>query len=305
MSQIVFFFINAGIQLWSHGFYETYKCHGPYIAEWGCCSASWHPSILGHELRAAHYSFFWLAAFKDAAQSILKDMEEKKTVEDQLAVTDRHISHEHLHTQHTAVFPSNFSDDMSCLTTFKPIRDAKRDLSGYLIDNSADGAPFRSIVFEELLDRNIISKAKAQGYQDFKYIVYGNSSSKPLSIKLSVKVPGTVFVCQSPGAWGKLPDGLVSFWDVDTEFYLSENVAAFGWLRSLEDARKSKAVKADGPLFEFKKEQAKRIYFFNLNPTDGQSLCAQSVKHFPVGEHVLTMVPVSTANVMIATILIP
>jgi hypothetical protein len=31
----------AGIQLWNHGHYEKYKCHGPYIPDWGCCSASW------------------------------------------------------------------------------------------------------------------------------------------------------------------------------------------------------------------------------------------------------------------------
>ena len=29
----------AGVQLWHHGGYEDYKCHGPYIADWGCCSA--------------------------------------------------------------------------------------------------------------------------------------------------------------------------------------------------------------------------------------------------------------------------
>jgi hypothetical protein len=31
----------AGVQLWNHGHYEVYKCHGPYIPDWGCCSASW------------------------------------------------------------------------------------------------------------------------------------------------------------------------------------------------------------------------------------------------------------------------
>ena len=34
--------------------------------------ASWHPSKLGHELRAAHYSFFWLHIYKDALISIEK-----------------------------------------------------------------------------------------------------------------------------------------------------------------------------------------------------------------------------------------
>lgn len=42
---------TAGIQLWDHHFYQTYKCRGPYVKTWGCCSASWHPSLLGKKGR--------------------------------------------------------------------------------------------------------------------------------------------------------------------------------------------------------------------------------------------------------------
>lgn len=31
----------AGIQMWNHGSYEDYKCFGPYVKGWKCCSASW------------------------------------------------------------------------------------------------------------------------------------------------------------------------------------------------------------------------------------------------------------------------
>lgn len=31
---------TAGIQMWSHGGYERYKCRGPYISNWGCCSGN-------------------------------------------------------------------------------------------------------------------------------------------------------------------------------------------------------------------------------------------------------------------------
>jgi hypothetical protein len=58
--------------VWSHSHYEAYKCHGPYVKNWACCSASWHPSLLGHELRAAHYSYFWLLIFKDALNGLLE-----------------------------------------------------------------------------------------------------------------------------------------------------------------------------------------------------------------------------------------
>ena len=294
-----------GIQLWNHGNYDSYKCHGPYVAEWGCCSASWHPSLLGHELRAAHYSFFWLLAFKDAAATILKHLEAKITLESQLTVADRHISHEHLHIQHAAVFPSNFSDDMSCLTMFKPIRDPKRDLSGFLIDNTAEGVPFTETIFEDLMDKGIVMKAKSSGYKDFKHTVYGNNASKPLSIKLTVKAAGTVFLCQPPGFWGKLPDGFGSFWAVDTKFYLTENVANLVWLRSLGDARISKATAEDKHVFPFNKDTAKVIKFTNKNPKDSQDICAQSDVHFPAGDHVLTIVPVSDVKILISTILLP
>jgi hypothetical protein len=31
---------TAGIQMWSHGYYERYKCRGPYVSNWGCCSGN-------------------------------------------------------------------------------------------------------------------------------------------------------------------------------------------------------------------------------------------------------------------------
>lgn len=296
---------TVGIQLWNHGDYESYKCHGPYVADWGCCSAHWHPSILGHELRAAHYSFFWLSAFKDATTTVLKHLEAKITLESQLTVADRHISHEHLHVQHTAVFPSNFSDDMSCLTMFRPIRDLKRDLNGFLIDNSVEGVPFTETIFEDLMDKGIVVKAVSSGYKDFKHTVYGNNASKPLSIKVSIKTAGTVFLCQPPGFWGKLPDGFGSFWGAGTKFYLSENVPNFPWLRSLADARLSQAAKDEKNLFQFDKDKAKAMTFTCQKPKDSQDLCAQSDTYFPAGDHVLTIMPVSDVKILISTILLP
>eukprot|EP01035_Chromulina_nebulosa_P022823 gene22823-29557_t len=52
---------TLGIQLWNHGHYVAYKCRGPYVPDWDCCNGyEWHPSIRGHELRAAHYAYFCL-----------------------------------------------------------------------------------------------------------------------------------------------------------------------------------------------------------------------------------------------------
>lgn len=48
---------------------------GPYVKDWferdGKGILPWHPSRLGHELRAAHYAYFWTLIFKDALDSML------------------------------------------------------------------------------------------------------------------------------------------------------------------------------------------------------------------------------------------
>ena len=43
---------------------------GPYIPTWMEGAASWHPSVIGHRLRAAHHSYFWLLILSDAIQGL-------------------------------------------------------------------------------------------------------------------------------------------------------------------------------------------------------------------------------------------
>ena len=38
---ITILYLSAGIQMWVHNQHAAYKCHGPYIPDWKCCSASW------------------------------------------------------------------------------------------------------------------------------------------------------------------------------------------------------------------------------------------------------------------------
>ena len=66
-----------------HSGHEKYKCLGPYVSKWGCCSASWHPSLLGHELRAAHYSFVWLQILINA----ITELQEKILIQNDIAPT--------------------------------------------------------------------------------------------------------------------------------------------------------------------------------------------------------------------------
>jgi hypothetical protein len=300
----------AGIQLWEHGGYDNYKCHGPYTAGWGCCSASWHPSVLGHELRAAHYTFMWLAVYKDALEHVLKHLTDNdgghvNAADELLVKIDRHINHEQKHTQTTAYFPSDYSDNMSCLTTFHPISDTESDLDRYYVKNNVDKPVFKKSIFEDLMDKSIVTKALAGGYQDFKYIYYGNKDSMPLSIKVHVKQEGVVFLCQPPGFWGKLPDGFKNFWDADTKIYLQHDVANFDKLQTFKELSEPHSDNIFHSAYEFNMESAKVKTYTNKVPGDSQNLCVQFDEKFKAGTHVLTIVPTTADNILISTIIIP
>ena len=185
--------------------YSDYKCKGPYVANWGCCAASWHPSKLGHQLRAAHYSYFWLLIFKDAINSVEKLLGSEGSVAAALAKVQKHFSRETKHMPAAALNPSKFSDAMRCLTTYEPRADPEAHLADHVIP--ADNSKWERQILEYFMEKQVIAKAKMQGYKDFKYMLYGNKESGPLSFKITVKKRGAVFVCQPPGVWGRLPDG--------------------------------------------------------------------------------------------------
>ena len=315
-SHICITYIIPGIQLWSHSAYEAYKCQGPYIAGWGCCSASWHPSILGHELRAAHFTFFWLSVYKDALQSILQQLivakpeDAEGTVDALLAKTQKHIDHEHVHTQLTPIFESDFSDNMQCLTAFHPIKDPSSDLGQYLINNVGEKPlstmPFFSkVIFEDLMDKAIVLKAMSRGYKDFKYTYYGNSDSKPLSIKVHVKKDGIVFLCQPPGIWCKLPPGFVNFWDSGAKIFIAKDVKEFDDYESFEDVLIPDSARTNRVTYKLNYQDSQIMEFKNPLSTDSQHVCAQSTKKVSAGRHVLTVVPVTKDNIMISTVLLP
>eukprot|EP00602_Paraphysomonas_sp_CaronLab_P001966 CAMPEP_0185021022 /NCGR_PEP_ID=MMETSP1103-20130426/3684_1 /TAXON_ID=36769 /ORGANISM="Paraphysomonas bandaiensis, Strain Caron Lab Isolate" /LENGTH=466 /DNA_ID=CAMNT_0027552295 /DNA_START=242 /DNA_END=1639 /DNA_ORIENTATION=+ len=240
---------GAGIQVWNHGHYEEYKCHGPYIPDWGCCSAPWHPSKLGHELRAAHFSFFWLLIFKDAINTILSHSDQN--LEGFQALVEKHIKAEVHHIPPAPIYPSPYNG-VQCYTSFQPRANDDFSLEGLVLRNNDGSKGFELAIFEMLTDPNIIKKAKSQGYRDFKYMLYGNKESGPLSLSAKVTAPGNSFICQPPGNWGKVPKGFKNFWECDTEFYLTENVK-------------------DKDSFSFKKETARRLTYTQKHPKDSQS----------------------------------
>ena len=45
---------------------------GPYIRNWMEGAASWHPTVIGHRLRASHHAYFWLLILRDAISELLR-----------------------------------------------------------------------------------------------------------------------------------------------------------------------------------------------------------------------------------------
>lgn len=288
-TEIIDKYRGAGIQVWNHHHYEKYKCHPPYIPNWGCCSASWHPSILGHELRAAHYSYFWLLILKDAIAFLIDQLQNKnQSLDDLLELMAKHIKSENKFSPTTSLYPTPYSEYLECYTTFQPRTEDQYSLENIQIpDNSEKKLKFELKIFEDLIDPSIVKRAKERGYRDYKYILYGNQDAGSLSLKIHVKTTNKAFVCQPPGNWGKLPDGFKNLWECNTEFYLTKDITT-----SNE--------------FIFKKEQAIPIKYIQRYPEDSQSwLCVEIEEPLPIGEHILTIVPTTKEKIAIAYVLIP
>ena len=293
----------AGIQLWDHTSYKAYKCLGPYIAGWQNQGvASWHPSKLGHELRAAHYSYFWLQCLRDAIVEMSRNLTAGQSPESLAAQVKKHQETQAKHSPPAALYPeAGFTDQMQCLTTFEPKWDRDADLLKYVVgglansssSSSSAAAPWTKNIFEMLTDPKIISKAKERGYLDFKHMLYGDKNSLPLSLRFTIgkKGKGTGFLCQPCGNWGRLPKGFANFWEVGTKVYLTRDVQV-----------------AAGDSFSFSPSLPKteELKYTNRKPKDTQTICVDFAPFvFPPGTHVITIVPTSEQKIMISSLLLP
>jgi hypothetical protein len=279
---------SAGLQFWQHEHYDEYKCHPPYVENWSCCSAPWHPSILGHQIRADHYSFFWLLIFRDAALELQSRLK-MSSADDIFHEVSKHMASESHHVPSKAIHESMYSDDIRCFTSFQPRSDDTMSLEALVIP-SGDGKPgFKFEIFENMFEPGIVINAKKRGYKDFKYMLYGNKDSGALSLKIDVKTQGKSFICQPPGNWGKLPNGFKNFWECDTKMYLTENVA---------DTSKF--------VFDVSGANTKELKYNQRYPQDSQmNLCVDFEDSLPLGNHVLTVVPTSTENIPFAYLILP
>jgi len=237
----------------------------------------------GHEVRAAHYSFFWLLIYKDALESLSRNQASLDSLRQHVL---KHIDKEQKHIPLLPIFNNDYPDNLQCYTTFEPRADPDRNLHNLVIHGTDLSNDFKVDVFENFVEPHIIVNARKRGYQDFKVMLYGNSKSNPLSFKIRVVKSGKGFLCTPPGNWGKYPDGFKKFWEVGTKVYLTESVT-------------------DPKGFVFDASKAKEIEYFHEKPADSQYICVNFKANLPTGEHVLTVLPTTEDNIMISYLLIP
>jgi len=283
---------GAGIQTFQHLKHEDYACQGPYIKEWMKGAASWHPSVIAHRLRASHHAYFWLLVWHEAVREVA-GLAAHRAVDAILKDVEHHLGTLYP-PMHAAVHKSAIVDDMKCFTDYEPrfVREVSlrdRVVAGLAKeDAAADSAGWRFSIYENLVDKKLVETSLRQGYQDFKKLMYGNVASGPLSLSLSVTKDGPVMLCQTPGIWGKLPDGFVHFYESKAEMYVTLAVA-------------------DKAKFVFNQGAAKRLEVFHSKELDICSSLRLDGKEsgLPVGEHVLTVVPKATEKIIIAWLLSP
>lgn len=239
---------------------------------------------MGHELRAAHYAYFWLLALKDA----LKDLAHVADVDlpAKLAFVKKRTDSEHKYIPGQQMTPSEFSDNMQCFTTFEPLQDQDSNFFSLVIPSGDSKPPFVAKIFEELTNPEIVKMARGRGYRDFKRMLYGNKDSSPLSLKITINNAGIGWLCTPPGNWGKLPNGFKNFWEANTKVFLTANVG-----------------EATG--FVFDSGKAKEMAYVNKKPKDTQNVCVYFTEKFRPGSHVLTIVPADSANIMFSYLLLP
>jgi hypothetical protein len=137
---------SAGIQTFQHVNNEKYACLGPYVPTWMEGAASWHPSVIGHRMRAAHHAYFWLLNFAEAI-SELKVLLSHRVVE----AIEKDLDHRlgKLQTpaipaaRHSSVFP----DDAKCLTDYEPRPIREASLKGKVVEGlEKEGQPGRNFL---------------------------------------------------------------------------------------------------------------------------------------------------------------
>jgi len=257
-------YASTPIQAFAHSSHEPYACQGPYIKEWMKGAVSWHPSVVGHRMRAAHHAFFWLLNFREALRSLEKLVKEGVSHDAIVKDLDTKIDHwMHKHTFPPSPVNANVAhipDNAQCYTDMVPRAEVSKSISdtvvgglfkaGTLETTEFNKGAWGTIVQEMVNQRNAIAKGMSKGQQDFKFMLYGDKDAGPLSMLLNINprgAPGKAYVCECIGNWGKMPPGFCHFDECGASVYVTK----------LEGTRAVDDIKP----FEFKEENAKAISF--------------------------------------------
>jgi len=293
---------GAAIQTFKHHHYDdkkVYRCQGPYHKDWGVGTVSWHPSVIGHQLRADHHTYFWLSVWRDAIADILQTIatKESATPETMLRETRKHLdSMLHAHRMPSTIkYQSNISDSMRCFTNYEPKHDRSASINEHVVsglkkENSGKG--WEDTVLEALNSNwkeGILKKHVASGYLDYKNILVADPDAGPLSIKMTIRKNAPFFICEPTMFMGKMIASTDHFWLLKPLVYVTENVA-------------------DTTSFVFAASSAKRMSYTHVTSTGGGQgeICVQTDAGVPPGSHVLTIVPThKEKKLMLATLMFP
>jgi len=215
---------GAGLQLFEHMAHDVYACQGPYIPTWMEGAASWHPSVIGHRMRAAHHAYFWLLGWQEALQD-LRNQSSHRVME----AMEKDVDHR-LNKLITPMGParhkSEFPDGANCYTDYEPRPVREASLKDRVVEGLGTNAThgWKFVIYENLVDKNLVLKTHRMQYKDFKHLIYGNKDSGPLSLKIDLKEDGPIFICETPGIWGSLPKGFAHLWSPTVEVYMTANV---------------------------------------------------------------------------------
>lgn len=128
---------GAGIQTFQHVKHTAYACLGPYIKTWMKGAASWHPSVIGHRLRAAHHSYFWLLILRDAISELIQ-LASHRALDAIAKDVEKHLNHYYPSHMSAPAHPSPFLDDMQCFTDYEPRSIRNSSLKDLVVQGLAD-----------------------------------------------------------------------------------------------------------------------------------------------------------------------
>lgn len=267
------------------------------MKQWSSGNAPWHPSVLGHQVRAAHFSFVWLHVWRSSLKSILARLHQASPSNIVSMPVLEKLSRETLEAiapylnaklpRH--IWNSEISDHAQCFTSFSPRTKQNMSLAALVIsgmeglDAGLDRPGWRSVVFESLMDSNYLKQAKDEGYIDRKYSLRGNDLSGVLKLSLKLQNRGKIILCEPPGVWGKYPDGYSHIWNRD-------------------DLDIKVLSRAPNNFFNFWK---RKIHLLIDIIHEHESVCIVSKDSFDKGDYELSLHPKTERMILLSTVIIP